>query len=277
MHAKISQGLVAMAVGLVALGVAGQGQAQNRTRETAPILIHGTPQEPIVLGEERVAARGKPLLTLPATTLRAVRLDEQTPTVSGFSAMNSLPEGQTLFGIYTPTGWAYCAMGESSRRFLVDQLVCFEDKDKDGRFETVMAAGRPFLGVPFFVFQTYRAQPLAVSVPYSRIDVLEGPTMSYALTTMRWTRRGQPPSIAIQAGYLPDPDKAMVPIRGMAYHREIVQGGVTQLKLGGVEIDILNVDEDGSVRYRVMALPPTSLQRSSMSITTTSTPIFIPG
>ncbi|WP_292052112.1 MULTISPECIES: hypothetical protein [unclassified Brevundimonas] len=266
-----------IASGCSALAV--QATAQTRTQDTAPLIIHPPAAGEVTIGEEVSSVMTNPVLRLRTTTMRAAKLDMDTDTPSGFALAKMLPAGTKMFGIHTTSGWAYCAVAESSARWwTTDQFVCFEDADKDGRFESVMRSGAPFMRVPLFVFETGNRIALATPAPYTPIDVNDGPSMDmtiYAFQTKRDYRDG---NIYLRAGFRPDEAVGHIPIRGLAARARLTPDGPTRMNLMGLEIEILSTDENGNIRYRILKTPEEGMiYRATMSVSTTYTPILIPG
>lgn len=266
-----------IAAGCAAFAV--QATAQTRTQDTAPLIIHPPAQGEVRIGEEISGVRTNPVIRLRTTTMRAARLDTDTETPSGFALAKMFPAGTKMFGIHTTSGWAYCAVAESSARWwTTDQFVCFEDADKDGRFESVMRSGAPFMRVPLFVFETGNRIALQMPAPYTQIGVDDGPSMDmtiYALQAKRDVRNG---IIYLRAGFRPDDATGHIPVRGMTASARLNPDGPTRMELMGLEIEILSTDEEGNIRYRILKVPEEGLiYRATMRVSTTYTPIFIPG
>jgi len=253
--------------------------AQTRTQDTAPLIIHPPAQGTIAIGEEISSVRANPVIRLRTTTMRAARLDLDTETPSGFALAKMLPAGTKMFGIHTTSGWAYCAVAESNARWwTVDQFVCFEDTDQDGRFESAMRSGAPFMRVPLFVFETGNRIALQTPAPYSLIDVSDGPAMDMTIYAIQSKRDYRDGNIYLRAGFRPDDATGHIPIRGLAARARLNHDGPTRIELMGLEIEILSTDEEGNIRYRILKVPDEGMiYRATMSVSTSYTPILIPG
>ncbi|MHC3127918.1 hypothetical protein OB03_11790 [Brevundimonas sp. GN22] len=258
---------------------AAQASAQTRTQDTAPLIIHPPAQGEVAIGEEIASVRTNPVIRLRTTTMRAARLDMDTDTPSGFALAKMLPAGTKMFGIHTTAGWAYCAVAESNARWwTTDQFVCFEDTDKDGRFESVMRSGAPFMRVPLFVFETGNRIALQTPAPYTQIDVQDGPSMDMTIYALQGKRDFRNGIIYLRAGFRPDDAIGHIPIRGLTARARLNPEGPTRMQLMGLEIEILSTDEEGNIRYRILKAPEEGMiYRATMSVSTTYTPILIPG
>lgn len=273
----------APAVAVAAALAAGSAQAQSSTRtiESTPFVVHAVAADVT----ERVAKPGEPLLVHPATSVRAARLTAEAPTTSGYKKVKSFPAGTAMFGAHAPGGWVYCAVAASTARWWAgDEFACYEDADEDGRFESVRLSGEPFMRVPLFVFQLGAAKALPTPVPYERVPYAEGPRIDYALSfkvDRPRGKRGEPPPAATSirlTAQVGQPGAYASIGDGIAGAR-LTAGQTATLQYGGAKIDILGVEADGSVRYRVTQGMPTHIERVVMGVTTTTTytPIFVPG
>lgn len=289
---------VAAAALILTLGGGAQSSiAQTRTQASTPFVIHGGITQGPALGEEAVAARGKPLLVQRATSVRAARLEAEAPSLAGFKKVKVFPAGTTMFGVHSLTGWVYCAIAETTASWWAgDESVCYEDADGDGRFETAMLSGAPFMGVPLFVFELGERQALTTPAPYSIIPGDQGPAVDFALVAAVRTQRlpGAAPDVApitavtVRGGFRASADPGGVgrsaeppvtPITGWADTVVIGPGRPNRVSILGAEVEILGLGENDTVRYRVLSSAPAQVERVAMSVvqSTTYTPIFIPG
>lgn len=277
------------AVGAAAVALclaAGPALAQGQTQESTPFVIHGAVSAGPEIGSEATAPPGQPLIVQRATSIRAARLDADTPSLAGFAKTKVFTAGSPMFGVYTTSGWAYCAVAETTASWWAgDEFVCYEDADKDGRFETAMLSGSPFLGVPLFVFQLGRRQPLPQPAPYTLIATEDGPAVDYVVTAQvqrpRTRDAALPPStfITLRGGFRQGVNSIPARIGGWSKSARLKDGEPSRINLKGAEIEILGVDEANVVRYRVLTPTPTQVERVTMGVTTRTAmvPIFIPG
>ncbi|ADL01981.1 hypothetical protein [Brevundimonas subvibrioides] len=279
-----------LAITLALAAVSGPAAAQTQTRESTPFVIQAGITAGPAIGEVATAPRGQALIVQAARSIRAARLLADTPSLSGFGKVKTFPAGSPMFGIHTATGWAYCAVAETTASWWSgDEFVCYEDADADGRFETAMHSGAPFLGVPLFVFETGRKQPLPTPAPYSAEPTEAGPSVDYVVTASA-RRLPQPGggtpapesdgmAITLQGGFRQGVNASPVPIGGWSETAVIRNGAPTRITLMGAEFEILGVDADGTVRFRVISETPAQVRRITMGLTSTTqyVPIFIPG
>lgn len=271
--------------------------AQTQTSVSTPFIIHAGVTHGPAVGEEATVQRGKPMLTQRATSIRAARLEAETPSLAGFRKMKSFAAGTPMFGVYSLTGWVYCAVAETTASWWAgDEFVCYEDIDGDGRFESAMLSGAPFLGVPLFVFELGERRALAEPAPYTVISGAEGPSVEFALVATVQTRRlpgmlaEAPPvtMVTVKGGFRASADPGGVgraadppttPIAGWADTVVLGPERPNRIHVLGAELEILGLGEDNAVRYRVISSAPAQVERIAMSVTrsTTYTPIFIPG
>lgn len=268
--------------------------AQTRTQASTPFIIHAGMTQGPAPGEEAVARRGQPLLIQRATSIRAARLEAEAPSLAGFRKVKSFPAGTPMFGVHSLTGWVYCAVAETTASWWSgDESVCYEDADGDGRFETAMLSGAPFMGVPLFVFELGERQALAEPTPYTVIPGAEGPSVEFALVASSRTHRfpgavNPVVTVTVAGGFRASADPGGVG-RGADPPTTPIAGWVDTVTLGpdqpnrvhvlGAELEILGAGADGTIRYRVIASAPAQVERVAMSVrrSTTYTPIFIPG
>lgn len=270
--------------------------AQSRTQASTPFIIHAGMTRGPALGDEAVAQRGQPLLIQRATSIRAARLEAETPSLAGFQKAKSFPAGTPMFGVHSLTGWVYCAVAETTASWWAgDESVCYEDADGDGRFETAMLSGAAFMGVPLFVFELGERQAMAEPAPYAVIPGGEGPSVEFALVASSREHRlpgaaDLPPIVTVTVtggfrasadpgGVGRDPNRPTTPIAGWADTVVLGPGRANRVRVLGAELEILGLGENNTVRYRVISPAPAQVERVAMSIvrSTTYTPIFIPG
>lgn len=239
-------------------------------RSSPPFIIHAVGVD----STERVSTGRWPLLVQPVTSLRAVRLDAETPAATRGSVPRVFPAGTTAFGVYIDDGWAYCAMAEATNYFLgSNQFVCYVDADNDGQFESSMNSGEPFDGVPLWVWGEGRIRPLPAPAPYTRIPAAEGPSLEYAIgfqivrPSGRRTREGRyipSPATYIQttAGFRL-PSGVIRQLQGQDIGRRfpLLNGQTATIQLKGAEIEILGVGDDDSIRYRIVRTMPSQIEQ----------------
>lgn len=270
---------------LLAGGGVAHAQTRSEVRDTTPFIIHDRVTAGPDIGVEAVAAPGQPLLVQSATSIRAARLDADTPSLAGFRKTKVFTAGTAMFGVYSDTGgWAYCAVAETSAAWWAgDEFVCYEDLDGDGRFESAMHSGAPFMGVPLFVFELGYRQTLPEPAPYSIAAGGEGPAVDLVLMP-RVQRRSAPDGaplviVTVSGGFRKEAGTPPTLIPGWSGAAPVRSGETARIKVIGAEIEILGVGDDGSVRYRLLSIVPAQVKRVGMGVTrtTTYTPIFIPG
>ncbi|WP_332679164.1 hypothetical protein [Brevundimonas sp.] len=274
-----------------------RADAQIRTQASTPFIIHAGISRGPAPGDEAVAQRGQPLLIQRATSIRAARLEAETPSLAGFQKVKSFPAGTKMFGVYSLTGWVYCAVAETTASWWAgDESICYEDADGDGRFETAMLSGAPFMGVPLFVFELGERQVLAEPAPYVVIPGAEGPSVEFALVASSETHRSPdapaevPPvvTVTVNGGFRASADPGGVgrsenppTTRIAGWTGTVVLGPErsNRIRILGAELEILGLGENNTVRYRVISPAPAQVERVAMSVvrSTTYTPIFIPG
>lgn len=268
--------------------------AQTRTQASTPFIIHAGMTQGPAPGEEAVARRGQPLLIQRATSIRAARLEAEAPSLAGFRKVKSFPAGTPMFGVHSLTGWVYCAVAETTASWWSgDESVCYEDADGDGRFETAMLSGAPFMGVPLFVFELGERQALAEPAPYTVIPGAEGPSVEFALVASSRTHRSPGAvnpvvTVTVTGGFRASADPGGVgrganppttPIAGWADTVTLGPEQPNRVHVLGAELEILGAGADDTIRYRVISSAPAQVERVAMSVmrSTTYTPIFIPG
>lgn len=272
---------------MVSGGGVAHAQIQSELRDTTPFIIHDRVTTGPEVGVDAVAAPGEPLLVQSATSIRAARLSADTPSLAGFRKTKVFTAGTAMFGVYSDTGWAYCAVAETSAAWWAgDEFVCYEDLDADGRFESAMLSGAPFMGVPLFVFELGFRQTLPEPAPYTIAAGTEGPPVDVVL--MPRVQRRTPPGqssgapltiVTVAGGFRKGSGTPPTLVPGWTDAAPIKAGETARLEVMGAEIEILEVGDDGSVRYRILSPIPTQVKRVAMGLTrtTTYTPIFIPG
>lgn len=267
--------MAALAAGCLVTGSA-VAQTNVQSRLSTPFIIHAVPMPE----GEQTAAKGKPLLVHPVTTLRAARLTEQTAAESaGWFKEKFFPAGTLMFGAYAENKWSYCAVAESRSRFWSsDQFICYLDEDKDGRFEAAMDSGMPFQGVGILVFSQAAPKPLATPAPYERVALEDGPKVEFGIgfQIQRPRRRSDAPVPAATAirpvvGFVGENGSVLSAFRGGVAPVPLVEGQRATIRIEGAEIEILGVNDDDSVRYRVVKTLPSRLDRIMMQIVTTTT------
>jgi len=272
---------IALSLGVCLAMVAGAlaGTASAQARPSTPFVIHGVPVD----GTEQVARERRPLLVQPVTSVRSARLDAEAPAeAAGWFKDKSFPAGTRMFGAYTADHWSYCAVAESRSWLTEDQFICYLDRDDDGQFDAAMDSGVPFNGVPLLVFSTGEIHPLASPVPYSRIPLAEGPGVEYVITYEivrpggRAMRNGRNvprtathiiPSLGFRL-----PDGSISPLSGPGIGRRIAlaSGARATLRIKGAVIEILDVEDDDSVRYRVVQAIPMHVDQIMLQVITTT-------
>lgn len=270
---------LSLGVGMAMLAAALAGTASAQARPSTPFVIH----EVTVDGAEQVARERRPLLIQPVTSVRSARLDAEAPAeAAGWFKDKSFPAGTRMFGAYTADHWSYCAVAESRSWLTEDQFICYLDRDDDGRFDAAMDSGIPFNGVPLLVFSTGEIHPLATPVPYSRIPFAEGPGVEYVITyeivrpSGRAMRNGRNvprtathiiPSLGFRL-----PTGSIVPLTGAGIGRRIALAGGARatLRIKGAVIEILDVEDDDSVRYRVVQAIPMHVDQIMLQIITST-------
>ena len=260
--------------------------AQTQRRESTPFIIHDAITAGPGIGVEATAPRGQALIVQHATSIRAARLDADTPSLAGFRKTKTFAAGSSMFGVYSATGWAYCAVAETTAAWWAgDEFVCSEDADNDGQFETAMHSGAPFLGVPLFVFQLGRKQPLPQPAPYTILAPEDGPAVDYVITAAVQRPRTRDASlpavtaVTLKGGFRQDINSVPTSIGGWSQSAHFEPGKTALINLMGAEIEILDVSEDNTIRFRVLKPTPAQVQRITMGVTTRTTVvlIFIPG
>ena len=260
--------------------------AQTQRRESTPFIIHDAITAGPGIGVEATAPRGQALIVQHATSIRAARLDADTPSLAGFRKTKTFAAGSSMFGVYSATGWAYCAVAETTAAWWAgDEFVCYEDADNDGQFETAMHSGAPFLGVPLFVFQLGRKQPLPQPAPYTILAPEDGPAVDYVITAAVQRPRTRDASlpavtaVTLKGGFRQDINSVPTSIGGWSQSAQFEPGKTALINLMGAEIEILDVSEDNTIRFQVLKPTPAQVQRITMGVTTRTTvvPIFIPG
>ncbi|NJC40008.1 hypothetical protein GGQ87_000266 [Brevundimonas alba] len=260
---------------------AGGAAAQTASRPSTPFVIHGV----AVDSTERTAREGQPLLAQPVTSVRSARLDAEAPAESaGWFKDKSFAAGTPMFGAYAGDQWSYCAVAESRQSFwTTDQFICYVDADDDGRFDSAIDSGTPFNGVPLLVFSTGASRPLPAPVPYSRLPLADGPSVEYAISYEIVRPHGR---AMLNGRNVPRAATHIVPVVGFRVEGGRIQplsaaGGERRIPLAGGQqatirvkgavIEILGVNNDDSVRYRVVETIPSHVDQIMLQIITTTT------
>lgn len=269
-----------VALTLGACLLSGVAVAQTASRPSTPFVIHSV----MVDGAERVAREHQPLLVQPVTSVRSARLEAETPAESaGWFKAKSFPAGTLMFGAYTDDEWSYCAVAESRQTWWsADQFICYVDEDDDGRFDAAIDSGEPFNGVPLLVFSTGESRPLPAPAPYSRIPLADGPGIEYAVSfdVVRPTGRAMlndrnvpraATHIIPSVGFRVEGGRVQ-PLSGPGSNQRIplVNGQTATIRVKGAVIEILGVNNDNSVRYRVVEAIPAHVDQIMLQIITTT-------
>lgn len=270
----------AIAAGMLAVA----GPALSQSRPSTPFVINPVQIDPAA---EMTARENQPLLTQPTTSIRSARLDgEAVAEAAGWFKDKSFPAGTLMFGAYIDTGWSYCATAVSRQSWWNgDQFICYVDNDNDGRFDTAMDSGAPFNGVPLMVFSQAAQHSLPAPVPYSVIPAEDGPSINYAITfeierprRSGADRRRRPDAPPLPASHI----KPIVGFRldngqmvtlsgaGLAQRIRLVGGQTATIRFKGAEIEILGVNDDDSVRYRVVRSMPRQVDQITLTVITTT-------
>jgi hypothetical protein len=256
-----------------ALGFALGAQAQTISQRGSPMIIDPAPPPP----GELVAPKGAVLLSQPMRSVRAARLEEESPTSLGLlfgpSRAKTLAAGVRLFGVELPDGWGYCAVVQGRTWFFenADETVCFQDRDGDGRFDRVRRSGRPFDGIPLMVFQPGPPAELDRPVRYSLTPYRDGPAIDFAIS-WRKTRpspRAAEGAVGIAFGARLIAGKASSELQGKET-ADLVPGVPTKVTVAGAELQLLGFTPEGALRYRVERAMPAQVRSIDMTLTTTT-------
>ena len=245
---------------------------------SSPFVIHAV----AVDSAEQIVTRRQPLLVQPVTSMRAVRLDAETPAAISSARERSFPAGTLAFGVYVRDGWAYCAIAESRLRlWSPDQYVCYIDSDNDGRFESAIDSGEPFGGIPLLVWGQGDVRRLPAPAPYTRIAAADGPSIEYAIgyevvrpsgRARRGDRNVPRPAthIAATIGFRL-PDGEIHPLSGPEVGRRfpLEDGQQGSIRVHGAVIEVLAVGDDDSVRYRVIQSIPAQVEQITLQANNT--------
>jgi len=245
---------LALVIGAGLMASSGAASATIVSRLSTPFFVHPVVSDP---RPRQTSERGL-LLIQPVSSVRAARLDAEAPAEAmGRPRPKPFPAGTTMFGAFAGQQWSYCAVVESNWG-RPEKFSCYIDADDDGRFDAVMDSGPPFNGVALFVFNTGQPLTLPESVPYSRIDAMEGPRTRYAIGYRihrpRAPNRDAPvPATHISPvfGFL-TPDGALVPLSEQGAAVPLTDGQRGRLEIKGAVIEIDAVGDDNSVHYRVL-------------------------
>lgn len=261
--------------------VAGAAVAQaSGARPSTPFVIHSVPVD----GAEQVAREWRPLLVQPVTSVRSARLDAEAPAESaGWFKAKSFPAGTLMFGAYAGDQWSYCAVAESRQRWWTeDQFICYVDRNDDGQFDAAIDSGVPFNGVPLLVYSTGETRPLTSPVPFSRIPLADGPSVEYAISYEIVRPSGR---AMLNGRNVPRAATHIVPIVGFrvaggriqplsgpgsGQRLRLIDGQRATIRVKGAVIEILGVNNDDSVRYRVVEAMPTHVDQIMLQVITTT-------
>lgn len=269
-----------IALTLGACLVASAAAAQTASRPSTPFVIHAVPVD----GAEQAARERQPLLSQPVTSVRSARLDAEAPAESaGWFKAKSFPAGTQMFGAYAGERWSYCAVAESRQTlWTADQFICYVDDDDDGRFDAAIDSGAPFNGVPLLVFSTGESRPLPAPVPYSRLPLADGPSVEYAISYEIVRPSGR---AMLNGRNVPRAATHIVPIVGFRVgggriqpltgaggdrRVQLIDGQRATLRIKGAVIEILGVNDDDSVRYRVVESIPAHVDQIMLQVITTT-------
>lgn len=235
-------------------------------------VIHGvTPPQ-----GEQVAMPGQPLLRQPVTSTRAARLEAESPSLAGMGSAKTFPAGTKMFGVKVPDGWIYCAVSESTVKWLfLDLFACYQDTDGDGWFDHARSSGAPFNGIPLFVFQPGPPKALPTPVPYSFIPYREGPKVELAFV---W----RPIMVKVKKGEVPPPPSRLTVatsiLTGDMDHAistpqtfDVWRGWPQVFSDDGGRVTLLGLTPEGGLRYRVDSSIPAQIEPLKMTLTTTTT------
>ncbi|RZJ44985.1 MAG: hypothetical protein EON86_02330 [Brevundimonas sp.] len=270
----------ALVLGACLAALVGAGSpASAQSRPSTPFVIHGVAANPA----EQAGREGRPLVTHRVTSVRSARLDAVAPAEgTGWFKDKSFPAGTLMFGAYTDDAWSYCAIAESRSWFNEDQFICYVDRDDDGRFDEAIDSGVPFNGVPLLVFGSGAARPLPAPVPYSRIPLADGPSVDYEITYQivrpvgRAMRAGRNvPRTAthiIPAVGFRIPGQHLVTLSGAGGERRIpLEGGQrATIRIKDTVIEVLGVNDDDTIRYRVVETMQPHVDQIMLQIVTTT-------
>jgi hypothetical protein len=86
-------------------------------------------------------------------------------------------------------------------------------------------------------------------------------------------------AVTLKGGFRQDINSVPTSIGGWSQSAQFEPGKTALINLMGAEIEILDVSEDNTIRFRVLKPTPAQVQRITMGVTTRTTvvPIFIPG
>lgn len=258
--------------GLALSCAAGAAEAQSNVQRTwTTFVIHGVS----IPDEERVAAPGQPLLVQPVTATRAARLEAEAPSLLGMGSAKTFPAGTRMFGVKVPDGWIYCAVAESTVKWLfADWTACYQDSDGDGKFEIVRDSGTPFNGIPLFVFQPGPPKKLPAPIPYTAIPYQDGPRVEIGLVwkpIVMKAGRDQPPIPVTQATITESiitPEKSEGVSRGKTV--DITGAAPETVAVNGAVVTVLGMTPEGGLRYRVRRTMPAQIEPLEMVLTTST-------
>ncbi len=264
-------GAAAVALSLAVM-TGGAAAAQTTQTSTTTFVI----QPKAAPAGEQVALPGQPLWKQTVTSTRAARLDEEAVSMASIGVARSFPAGTKMFGVLAPDGWLYCAVAASAARWWTgDEFSCYQDLDKDGRFDVVRPSGAPFNGIALFVFQPGAPKRLPAPVPYTEIPYTEGPQGELAVTWEVPKKRykpGQPPpvptEVALKTGILDHNDRNATIFDDVT--GPLTNGQQVHYRLRGSDITVLGATPEGGIRYRVDAAMPAQITPMTMTVYTST-------
>lgn len=252
------------------LATAAQAQSSTAYAWTT-FVVHGvTPPS-----GEQVARPGEPLLRQPVTSTRAARLEADTPSLLGMGSAKVLLAGTKMFGVKVPDGWIYCAVAESTVKWLfLDWFACYQDIDADGLFDHVRSSGAPFNGIPLFVFQPGPPKALPTPVRYSFIPYAEGPRVDLGFVwrpIIAKVKKGEvappPTRLTVTTSILTgEKDEAI----SAAVTFDMASGRPQVFSDNGGRVTLLGFTPEGGLRYRVDSAIPAQIEPLKMTLTTTT-------
>ena len=242
----------------------------------APGVAEGTPGAPgteFVLAapaswnhDEQTARRGAPLLTLPLQPTRAVRLGGPVTVTVAYLGHIKLKAGDTLFAV--PDTGLYCG-GARGGTTMGNYFPCLADTDGDGAFDTQNWGGRARfvseqrLGpttsgeLTDFAVSGGRGAHLAQPVPFTAIDAQLGPAANLQfLWRAKAPRAGSGGPTVVSVWVYAGVTDGGAAIGGDPRETPLDADGRGRLEVGGVLFSIAGLNADGSLRYRILQLPP---------------------
>jgi hypothetical protein len=220
-----------------------------------PYVIHAIAPPAGVL----TAHLGEPLLVQPATTPSGARLEEPTHSYGRiFVGSRPVPAGALLFSAPWKDQTLFC---QSAREGGFGDLIdCYGDSLNAGDFDQIYSCSSPFGGVPIFTNACTPPSPLQPTVRYTHLaEPPVGPSVDFVLT-YRLKRneshaRGAFDAIAVLPGFRVG--GRIIGLETPVDWRTLADGQTATISSAGATIQILAVNEDGGVRYLVVAAMPT--------------------